>query len=304
MPARALTDVPSDARAHLPSRDRRLIEQAASSAATADHASLLDGAAALAGQPRSIFAKLGTIARAGLPYGALVVDGFPIDRAHDDVEGGAVTEMGLLAVASALGTPIGYVSQRGGRLVHDLRPIREHAKEQLGTGSVELIWHTEEAHTELAPRFVVLLCIRGDASAGTLVSRVRRDLLPEAARERLEIEDFMVGSDASHEGASARRCAVLAPRRLTFDPLFTRCADADAEAALAVLGEHVDQHARQVVLQPGELMVIDNFAAAHARTAYAPRYDGTDRWLQRTVVLETPPPPECLVPGRPSVVAL
>lgn len=304
MRADTVTELTADARARLTVRDAALIEEAAASLSASDDPALLERAAVLAAQPLPVFDRLRTIARTGAPAGAVVLEGFPLDDVAGNAKNGYVTEIGLLAAASALGAPVGYASQRAGRLVHDLRPIREHASEQLGTGSVELIWHTEEAHTELAPRFVVLLCVRGDAEAATLVSRVRRNLLPEAVRERLQVADFVIGSDASHQSTSVRTCALITPHRVTFDPLFTSCADAEAEAALGVLADHVDEQARRVVLRRGELMVIDNFAAAHARTAYAPRYDCTDRWLQRAVVLETPPPPASVVSSRPNVVAL
>jgi L-asparagine oxygenase len=34
-------------------------------------------------------------------------------------------------------------------------------------------------------------------------------------------------------------------------------------------------------LERGDLLIIDNRTAAHARTSFQPRYDGQDRWLQR-----------------------
>ncbi|MEK8144495.1 TauD/TfdA family dioxygenase [Streptomyces sp. M10(2022)] len=35
---------------------------------------------------------------------------------------------------------------------------------------------------------------------------------------------------------------------------------------------------------PGDLVIIDNRVTVHGRTAFHPRYDGADRWLQRTYV--------------------
>lgn len=34
-------------------------------------------------------------------------------------------------------------------------------------------------------------------------------------------------------------------------------------------------------LSVGDLAVVDNRIAVHGRTSFVPRYDGTDRWLQR-----------------------
>lgn len=286
--------------------DRQHVLTAAARIATdPDDDTLLAHARELAAAPLQLWADLCSEVRAGMPCGGVLVTGLPVDPTTSDAKVGHATELVLLAAGSCLGTPIGYAAQRGGRLVHELRPVREHAAEQLGTGSVTLVWHTEEAHTDLSPRFVVLLCVRGDAEAATLISRVRPEVLPDTVRARLERDDSVVTSDASYDGANTeRRCAVLAPGRFTFDPLFTQCADDEAQAALGALARHVDREAGSVVLRPGDLLVIDNFAAAHARSAYTPRYDGTDRWLQRTVVLQAPPPPSAIAPGRPNVVTL
>lgn len=302
MSTHTVSALPEDAFSELSASDSERIERAAAGIEVTDPADVIEPAAQLALEPLSVFEQLRAVVRTGLPSGATVISGFPVDVLDGARKDGWVSELALLAVGSVLGTPIGYAVQRDGRIIHDLRPIREHAGEQLGTGSVELTWHTEEAHTDLAPRFILLLCLRGDAEAATLVSRPRPELLPASLRARLEVADFEVGSDASHAAASGRRCAVLTPHRLTLDPLFTRCADSAAQAAFDALSEQVDGYAQQVVLGRGDLMVIDNFVCAHARSAYSPRYDNGDRWLQRTVVLEQPPAPEMTVPGRRNVV--
>lgn len=301
MPTRTLTRV---TRAALSRPDRETLIAAANALpAVPDDQTLLDHARALCLQDLALWGELRALALESESTGAFALSGFPVDVTDADTKQGHLTELALLAVASVLGTPIGYASQRGGRLVHDLRPIREHADEQLGTGSVELIWHTEEAHTVLAPRFVALLCVRGDDQAGTLVSCARPANLPADVRARLATDDFVVGSDASYDGSLSRRCAVLGAQRLTFDPLFTQCADEDAQHAMNALRQQIDEDAQEVVLRAGDLLVVNNFVAAHARTAYAPRYDGTDRWLQRTVVLGAAPPASALDASRPNVVA-
>ena len=37
-----------------------------------------------------------------------------------------------------------------------------------------------------------------------------------------------------------------------------------------------------VVLTPGDLLMINNRTAVHGRSFFVPRYDGENRWLQRT----------------------
>jgi alpha-ketoglutarate-dependent taurine dioxygenase len=43
------------------------------------------------------------------------------------------------------------------------------------------------------------------------------------------------------------------------------------------------------VLADGDLLVIDNDRAVHGRTPFIPRYDGTDRWLKRALVVTSLP---------------
>jgi alpha-ketoglutarate-dependent taurine dioxygenase len=62
--------------------------------------------------------------------------------------------------------------------------------------------------------------------------------------------------------------------------------DDAADDALRTLSAAVADHAESIVLEPGDLLVVDNHAAVHGRTSFTPRFDGTDRWLQRTFVVE------------------
>jgi L-asparagine oxygenase len=38
------------------------------------------------------------------------------------------------------------------------------------------------------------------------------------------------------------------------------------------------------VLEPGDMVFVDNRLVVHGRIAFWPRYDGTDRWLHRIFV--------------------
>jgi alpha-ketoglutarate-dependent taurine dioxygenase len=40
------------------------------------------------------------------------------------------------------------------------------------------------------------------------------------------------------------------------------------------------------VLEPGDLLVVDNHRCIHGRTPFAARHDGSDRWLQRSFVVD------------------
>jgi alpha-ketoglutarate-dependent taurine dioxygenase len=55
---------------------------------------------------------------------------------------------------------------------------------------------------------------------------------------------------------------------------------------LQILGETLSAHHSSVVLEPGDLLVIDNDIVVHGRSPFVARFDGTDRWLQRAFVVE------------------
>jgi Fe(II)/alpha-ketoglutarate-dependent arginine beta-hydroxylase len=57
--------------------------------------------------------------------------------------------------------------------------------------------------------------------------------------------------------------------------------DAEAQQALDALIRVIDAEVRDLVLEPGDFVFIDNFKAVHGRRAFRARYDGNDRWLKR-----------------------
>ena len=59
----------------------------------------------------------------------------------------------------------------------------------------------------------------------------------------------------------------------------------DGQEALDELARLVRENATAVTLEAGDLLVVDNDLAVHGRTPFTPRFDGTDRWLQRTFVV-------------------
>jgi len=73
---------------------------------------------------------------------------------------------------------------------------------------------------------------------------------------------------------------------LNYDGELTVGLDAGACAALATLGDAITATYTSVVLDAGDLLVVDNRRAVHGRSEFRARFDGTDRWLQRTFVVD------------------
>lgn len=142
---------------------------------------------------------------------------------------------------------------------------------------------------------MLLLCLRADhdRTAGLRTACLREvlPLLPEATRDALFAPEFILRPPPSFGVDDTARD----PQPLLFgavdDPdmrmaqIATTPATPRAEAALAELAHAFDTAARTTRLTPGDMAVIDNRVTVHGRTPFRPRYDGADRWVQRTFAL-------------------
>jgi L-asparagine oxygenase len=206
------------------------------------------------------------------------------------------TELALLTVARRLGQPVGYMPEHGGRIVQNIVPTRADADAQTSTSSrSNLMFHTETAFHPYRPRYLLLLCLRGDANAHTTLASVHDvlDDLPDDVTSAMFEPRYRTAVDASF--LDGRRNELGVPRPLVSgtraEPTFVF--DADLTVGIDSFAQHVVDEVRQaagrcqtsVVLEPGDLLVIDNNVAVHGRSPFAARFDGYDRWLQRTFVV-------------------
>ncbi len=212
-----------------------------------------------------------------------------------------ISEFVLLTVARRLGQPVGYLPEHGGRLVQSLSPTPDAVTRQTSTSSgVQLAFHTETAFHPHKPRYLLLLCLRGDPAAATTLCSVHAVLdrltlgtiqVLRQPRFRTSVdESFLVQApDAGQARTLSRPVPVLAGTAerpvFTFDADLMVGTDAEAQAALGELSEAVAQAQTGVYLAAGDLLVVDNTLAVHGRSPFTARFDGTDRWLQRTFVV-------------------
>lgn len=237
------------------------------------------------------------------PSGTLLVRGLPVGEAElpaTPSAGGSVQRTAtvptavLLMVAAGLGDPAAFRPEKTGALVQDVVPVPGKEDFQGNAGSVLLSFHTENAFHPHRPDFVMLLCLRADHErvAGLRTGCIRETLplLSRESREALWSAEFVTAAPPSFGGSEAAvPHAVLtgAPDDpdVRVDFAATRPTTDRARAALDELAELFDLTARTVRLVPGDLAIVDNRVAVHGRTPFRPRYDGRDRWLQRTFVL-------------------
>src|SRR6476469_4431047 len=120
--------------------------------------------------PAGVRAELDRFAAEPPADGAMVLHGLPIGEPPATPAGPTVpfekddvSETTLLAVASHLGEVVGYLPEHGGDLVQNLVPTVECAERQISPSSyVDLESPTETAFHPHLPRYVLLLCLKGD----------------------------------------------------------------------------------------------------------------------------------------------
>jgi L-asparagine oxygenase len=237
--------------------------------------------------------QAGAIVLRGIPLGELpLTPPYPTAVTTKD----RTSEFVLLAAARRLGQPVGYLPEHGGDLVQNLVPTKASADRQVSTSSkVELMFHTEAAFHPHRPRYLLLLCLRGDPDARTTLASIFELLphLPERVVDVLFQPRFRTAVDESYlHGRSnvlGTPMPVLTGERhrpsLVFDADLMVGTDAEADEALRALAAAVDAHHTGLALQAGDLLVVDNNVAVHGRTPYTPRFDGYDRWIQRAMTV-------------------
>lgn len=207
-----------------------------------------------------------------------------------------ISEFALLTVGRVLGRPVGYLPEHGGDVVQNISPTKRNADRQVSTSSKSMLeFHTEAAFHPHRPRYLLLLCLRGDPAAATTLCSIKGvlDTLSPRSRAVLFQPRFTTGIDESYAGGRSAARSIQRPvlsgdpdnPKLWLDADLMSGTDEVAQQALDELARLVREHATGVTLKAGDLLVVDNDVAVHGRTPFTPRFDGTDRWLQRTFVI-------------------
>lgn len=239
--------------------------------------------------------------------GMLLIRNLPID--HDlpstPYDGGTspektsyISEYVLLAIMLRLGEPIAYGDEKSGALIQNICPVRGKEEVQENTSSIYLEFHTEDAFHPHRPDFIGLLCLRPDHNhtAATAAASIRRALamVPSKVQDLLRQPFYRIRLSPSfttdtNEVMFSQDMPVLSGDALepdiSVDFYGMEATTHPAQLALKTLEDALLKVAVEHKLVTGDLMIVDNRVAVHARTAFQPRYDGQDRWLQRLFVV-------------------
>jgi L-asparagine oxygenase len=198
-------------------------------------------------------------------------------------------------IGAGLGFHFKFSGKRSPGLLDDVYAVQGHTKKQLGTNSEFLDWHVEDGFHDARPDYLSLLCIRHDSAVRTLLLDPTGIILDDDVKRQLSLREYVLAVDPTFDPdrsgiPESKIVSVLGAGndpQFTFDPSYTTALTQAGERALKEL-EYVAKSSHvSVNLTAGDLLLLDNRRVAHARTAYSPRFDGTDRWLTRALVRES-----------------
>lgn len=249
--------------------------------------------------------------------GVMLVEGLPLDANLPDTptnresQNGPVAEIAektLLGLAQLIGTPVGYLSEKEGNLVHHVVPMPGGEYTQSNRGSrVFLNYHNDSMYDPSGifnshnPDFLLLLCLRSDAEgeAKTMYADARHicAMLTEEQIRVLREPRFKMAAPSNYtlliQNADPSQKIWSRPVPILSGPLQTPeiymaangvlPLDDEAEQTLQTLRAvcHEVGHRHAVHLTPGQALLINNRKGVHARTEFTAKYDGNDRWLLR-----------------------
>jgi Fe(II)/alpha-ketoglutarate-dependent arginine beta-hydroxylase len=210
-------------------------------------------------------------------------------------------EMVAMLYGSILGHVFGWATQQRGHLVNDLVPVAALADSQVGASSrVELAWHTEDAFHPGRADFLCLVCLRNPSGASTTVASVgdvlqQLDTPPHALFDPCVIipADDAQAAGAEEIDANAWTGPSLEPVpiltttpsgiEMRIDPAYMSVSvdDPSVHDAVTHFCETLEGQLQDVIMQPGDVLVLNNRRVVHGRRPFKPAYDGRDRWMKR-----------------------
>lgn len=254
-------------------------------------------------------AELTRICRLNRRIGYTVIRGLPVSEPNigttpghwSDVDPakGMGIDFILVLVGLLVGEVFAWPGQQDGRLVHDIVPTQGNENLQIGSGSsAKLELHTEDAFHRERGHVIVLACMRNQERVATYVAGLRNAPPPESVLAGVMRPSLNILPDASYfEGddhgpgpdqAPLMQSVWATPDGLCirYDPSYTRLPQGDVEVANSydALTMALADNTQRIVLDPGDVLLLENDVLAHGREPFAARYNGTDRWLKRVNV--------------------
>lgn len=210
-----------------------------------------------------------------------------------DIEHRFFNEFVMIFVSLMLGCIVNYDKEKKGKYVHNLYPLECKKNHLTDQGSaVTLGLHIEIASEESRPDFVILSCLRQSSPpTPTLIAKVSEALNNlknediEALKKRLFLSRPPRSFGDNFEYRATRMIDTNTNRYyFNFNNGMVIPRNGIAESAFLSAKLEFENVKFPAYLFPGEILIIDNNQIMHGRANFKARFDGSDRWMQRTYV--------------------
>lgn len=270
-----------------------------------DHPGYLSAIPRLADLLPSDLCELLARLRDGRSAAALLIRGMPLQLttptpAHWrdwQPETTLLHDLWLTLVCGQLGEIFCWASLQGGHLLEDLLPIAGLEDVQLGLSSTAgFAFHVDDPFDDDRCDFFGLIAMRNPDRTETMLATIDDADLSGLDADVLFEPRFLIRVDPEHlEGmeitgeVTLKRPVLSGSRsapRLCLDWAYTDAVPGDtrALAGLAELRARIEAVMTTVVLEPGDLLLVDNHRLVHGRRPFRARYDGNDRWLRHAMM--------------------
>jgi hypothetical protein len=241
---------------------------------------------------------------------ALIVRHLPIDEflpptpytSDPGVQATPLATASILGVFGIIGShPLAYQGENDDSFVRHVVPKRDAEMALSSYGSrMDLGMHADNPHLPLStepvtdlsacPEFLSLTGIRCQLSVPTRIVSAEETLatLPNNVIETLMQHVFTIKRPDSFGDQGYRLIAPLVSRATDgqylcrYNKANVAANTPEASQALSALERAIQaQTVQHVALQQGDMLIFKNQQTFHARDAFAPRFDGMDRWMMR-----------------------
>jgi hypothetical protein len=204
---------------------------------------------------------------------------------------------GLIQLLGTTPFAVGY--ENSGRLIRNVVPVPGAAGTSSWGADAEFFWHTDNPHLQFGergadprlyvPRYLTFYAVRNDERVPTEIIAIEEvvERLDELTRRRLRSPAYTVGAPASNDTGRALSDASILElsthgHHVRFDRGTTKAQSPEAREALEIWADVLEEvPAEELVLEPGEFLIFDNYRVLHRRRAFTPGPAPTVRWLRR-----------------------
>ena len=240
------------------------------------------------------------------PQGVLLFKNIPVDddikTPHDNTfhigENTIISKIQAI-INTYIGEMVSYETEGDGRLFQDMVPNKKLAQTQTSLGSkVELELHTEQAFSDYRPDYLSLACLKGDSQAKTYYLHIT-DVLKKMQKDDiyyLQKKCWHIGVDASFvmNGCNDELrgpISIIEEHKNDYNFVF----DQDlmfgvTDQATNLMNNIIEiyyNYRHDIILSKGDLLILDNNKVVHGRSNFSPKFDGNDRFVIRSFIINS-----------------